>query len=140
MFEKHSLIVRVIGGLVQGQTPFFNQFWASDYAYFAVGRHSLPRAVQLNFSPANDYRDLLVSVGTEYVVPFHEGGDFLYRAFFFGGIDVTATASLDEVQEAPTGRGTGGYFPVSFDAGLKFDTAVGNFTLSIAYLANLILL
>jgi outer membrane protein insertion porin family len=140
MFEKHSLIVRAVGGFVQGSTPFFNQFWASDYVYFAVKRHSLPRAVQLNFSPSNDYDDLLVSAGAEYVVPFHDGGDFLYRAFFFGGVDVTATASLDEVQEDPSGRGVGGYFPLSFDAGLKFDTAVGNFTLSVAYLANLILL
>jgi outer membrane protein assembly factor BamA len=140
MFERHSLIVRINGGMVQGQTPFFNQFWASDYAFFAVGRHSLPRAVQLNFSPANRYDDLLLNVGAEYVVPFYQGGDFLYRAFFFGGVDFTATAALDKLQEDSNGRGTGGYFPLSFDLGLKFDTAVGNFTMSIAYLANLILL
>jgi hypothetical protein len=138
LFEKHSLIFKLTGGLIQGTTPFFNQFFLSDYAYLAWGRHSLPRNLGLNFSQSNDYDDLLIVAGAEYVIPFYEGGDFLNRAYIYAGADVAATASLDEVQEDPTGRGTGGYFPLSFDLGMKFDTYVGNFVLSLAYVVNLV--
>jgi outer membrane protein insertion porin family len=138
MFREHSLILRLFGGLVQGAAPFFNQFFISDYAYFAFGRDSLPRNVQLNFSESNDYDDLIVSVGADYSIPIQEGGDLLYRMFVYGGVDVSATASLNELQEDATGRGTGGHVPLSFDAGLKFDTWIGNFTLSLSYMLDLV--
>lgn len=139
VFEHHSLILRAFGGLVQGETPFFNQFFISDYAYFAFGRDSLPRNVQLNFSESNDYDDLIVSAGADYSIPIQEGGDLLYRTYIYGGVDISATASLDEVQEDATGRGTGGHIPLSFDAGVKFDTWIGNFTLSLSYMLDLVL-
>lgn len=138
LFEGHSLIFRAFGGLVQGTTPFFNQFFLNDYAYFAVGRESLPRNLQLNFSQSNDYDDLIISVGADYSVPIQEGGDFLYRTFVYSGVDLSATASLDELQEDATGRGTGGKLPLSFDVGLKFDAAIGNFTLSLSYMLDLV--
>ncbi len=137
LFGRHSLILRGFGGLIQGQTPFFNQFFISDFAYFAWNRDSLPRSVQVNFSESNDYDDLIISVGADYSIPLLTGGDLLYRMYAYGGIDITTTASLDELQEDRTGRGTGGNFPVSFDIGLKFDTSVGYFTLSLSYMLDL---
>jgi len=122
---------------VQGQTPFFNQFFIGDFTYFAVGRDSLPRAVGLNFSEHNDYDDLLVGGGAEYAIPLFSGDSFLYRLYLFTGAEAIATASLDEAQEDPSGRGTGGYFPLSFDAGIKMDTYIGSFTLSLAYILEL---
>lgn len=133
----HSLVLKGAGGLIQGDTPFFNQFFIGDFAYFAVGRDSLPRAVELNFSEHNDYDDLLIGGGAEYALPIAGGGAFLYRLYLFGGADAWATASLDEKQEDPSGRGTGGYFPMSFDIGLKMDTYIGSFTLSMAYILEL---
>ena len=138
LFEDHSLILRLFGGMVQGQTPFFNQFFISDYAFFAFGRDSLPRNAQLNFSESNDYDDLIVSTGATYAVPVTDAGDLLYRMYLYGGVDVSATASLDELQEDASGRGTGGTVPLSFDAGLKFDTFVGSFTLSLSYMLDLV--
>ena len=138
VFRKHSLILRGFGGLIQGETPFFNQFFISDFAYFAWNRDSLPRNVQLNFSESNDYDDLIISVGADYSIPLISGNDVLYRMYVYGGIDITTTASLDELQEDPNGRGTGGNFPVSFDLGLKFDTSLGYFTLSLSYMLDLV--
>ncbi|MCK6547801.1 BamA/TamA family outer membrane protein [Myxococcota bacterium] len=135
--RRHSLIVRLFGGFIQGQAPFFNQFFVNDYAYFVIGRDSLPRNLQLNFSESNDYDDLIVSLGADYSIPIQEGGAFLYRTFVYAGVDVSSTASLDELQEDPDGRALGGDFPVSVDLGLKLDTAIGNFTLSLAYLGDL---
>ena len=137
VFNGHSLILRGFGGLIQGETPFFNQFFISDFAYFAWNRDSLPRNAQVNFSESNDYDDLIVSVGADYSIPLVTGGDLLYRMFVYGGIDITTSASLDELQEDPNGRGTGGNFPVSFDLGVKFDTSIGYFTLSLSYLLDL---
>lgn len=135
----HSLLLRSAAGLVQGQTPFFNQFFIGDFTYFAVDRDSLPRAVQLNFSEHNDYDDLLLAGGVEYAIPLYRGNGFFYRVYLFGGIEAVATASLDELQEDPSGRNTGGFFPISFDLGLKLDTVAGTFTLSSAYILELIL-
>lgn len=139
LFGDHSLNLRLLGGMIQGNAPFFDQFFLRDFAYFTFNRSALPRNVQLNFGESNDYDDLLFSAGAEYSVPILAGDEWLYRMFLYGGVDVSATASLDELQEDPTGRGTSGRVPVSFDAGLKFDTFIGNFTLSFSYLVDLVL-
>ncbi|MGF1510872.1 MAG: BamA/TamA family outer membrane protein [Myxococcota bacterium] len=138
-YPRHSLLLRASGGLIQGQTPFFNQFFIGDHTYFAFGRDSLPRAVQLNFSESNDYDDILIAGGVEYALPILEDKGFIYRIYIYGGIEAVATASLDETQEDPTGRGTGGFFPMSFDVGLKMDTLIGTFTFSTAYVLELFL-
>ena len=132
----HSLTLQVAGGLIQGQTPFFNQFFLRDYQYFTVGRDTLPRALQTNMSRSNDYDDLIASAGVEYNLPIQSGDGFLFRTYLYGGVNVAATASLDEVQEDLSGRGTGRKLPLSADLGLRMDTLIGNFTVSIAYLLD----
>ena len=140
VFGTHSLSLSAFGGVVQGQTPFFNQFFLSDHAYFAFGRDSLPRTLQLNFSESNDYDDLALSAGADYSIPLLDGGgEFLFRSFVYGGIDVSLTASLDELQEDPEGRGPGGHLPLSFDAGVRLDTVIGHFTVSVSYILDLVL-
>ena len=137
-FSEHSLVFRGFGGIIQGETPFFNQFFLGDFAYFAWNRSSLPRNAQINFSESNDYDDLIFSVGADYSIPVLTQEDVLYRMFVYAGIDVSMTASLDELQEDRTGRGIGRTFPLSFDLGMKFDTSFGNFTLSMSYLFELV--
>ncbi|MEM6369040.1 MAG: BamA/TamA family outer membrane protein [Myxococcota bacterium] len=138
-FPAHSLVFRAEAGLIQGQAAFFDQFFIGDHTYFAFGRDSLPRAVQLNFSEANDYDDLLLGGGVEYALPLYQGRSGIYRIYLYAGVEAVVTASLDEVQEDPSGRSTGGLFPMSFDLGLKMDTLLGAFTLSSAYIAELFL-
>ncbi|MEL7368621.1 MAG: BamA/TamA family outer membrane protein [Myxococcota bacterium] len=138
IIDGHSVIIRGFGGLIQGETPFFNQFFISDFAYFAWNRDSLRRKGQINFSESNDYDDLIFHVGVDYNIRMFSGDDVLYRMFVYGGVDLTFTASLDEIQEDPSGRGTGNNAPVSFDIGLKFDTSIGNFAFSLAYVLDLV--
>ena len=138
LFEDHSLELHLYGGLVQGRTPFFNQFFISDFAYFAWNRDSLPRNAQLNFSESNDYDDMIASAGAVYAVPVLRGRELLYRMWLYGGLELTATASLDELQEDPSGRGVGGTVPLSFDVGIKLDTFIGNFTVSLSYMLDLV--
>lgn len=138
-FEDQALNLRLFAGFIQGRAPFFSQFFFRDHAYFAVGERSLPRVLGVNFSPANDYDDLLVSVGTDYSFLLQRGHDFLYRTYLYAGVELTAAASLDELQEDLDGRGMGDRFPISMDVGLRLDTDIGNFTFSVAYILDLFL-
>ena len=137
--SSHALRVRTLAGLIQGRTPFFNQFFARDHLAFAAGTEALPRVLGVNFSTDNDYDDLLITAGIDYSIPIITSGDLVYRAYVYLGVDVAATASLDEIQEDASGRGLRGRVPVSVDAGLRFDTFLGHFTLSAAYLVDLVL-
>lgn len=138
-YAPHALRVHALAGLVQGRTPFFNQFFQRDFMAFAAGSDALPRVLGVNFSSENDYDDLVITGGADYSIPLLTGGDLVYRAYVYFGVDVAATASLDEIQEDPDGRGPRGRFPISFDAGLRFDTWIGHFSLSAAYLVDLVL-
>ena len=134
----HSLVTTFFGGLVQGSTPFFNQFFLRDHMAFIAGSQALPRKLQVNYSSHTDYDDLLVHLGFDYNIPIQSQGEFLFQTYLFAGIDIAASASLDEYQEDPNGRGAGAQFPIAADAGLKFDTLIGRFTFSITYVADLI--
>lgn len=138
VFRGSSLVLHSFGGLVQGETPFFNQFFRRDFSRFSYGREALPRAVQLNFAEANDYDDLLLNVGVEYTWPLLEWrGEGLLRLLIYGAADFTISGSLEESQADLGGRDAFDVFPLTFDAGLKVDTSYGRFTLSLAYAADL---
>lgn len=138
--DGQALVLRVFGGLVQGDIPFFHQFFRRDFALFALGRDALPRAVGLNFSRDNDYDDLVLDLGAEYTFPLLEAGrGLLERVLLYTGAGFTLTGSLEESQGDAGGRGAFDVFPVTADAGLKVDTAYGRFTLSLAYALDLAL-
>lgn len=132
-FWDHSLRVGLFAGYIQGQAPFFDQFFLSDFAYFVWGQTGLRRAVDLNFSGISDYDDAILSLTLEYYLPLGGLGQ-LGRLYLFVGGNLATTGSLQEIQKddpkaAPR-------FPLSFDLGLKFDTEIGLFTLSGAYLLS----
>ena len=137
--EEQALSLRLFAGFIQGRAPFYSQFFFRDHAHFAIGEDSLPRVLGVNFSPANDYDDLIVSTGADYSFLLQRGSDFLYRTYLYLGAELTAAASLDELQEDLDGRGIGDRFPLSFDLGLRLDTDIGNFTFSVAYVLDLFL-
>ncbi|MCB9655341.1 MAG: BamA/TamA family outer membrane protein [Deltaproteobacteria bacterium] len=137
-FGRHRFVLTAFGGFIQGRAPFFNQFFLNDFAYFVFGRNALPREAQVNFSESNDYDDLVMSLDANYNIPLIRGDDAIYAMYFFIGANVAGTASLEETQEDPTGRGAGDHSPLSFDAGIKLDTYMGNFTLSLAYSLDLL--
>jgi outer membrane protein insertion porin family len=139
LFRDHSLSLRIFGGFIQGRAPFFDQFFLRDFTHFILDEQALPRNVDLNFSVSNDYDDVIISAGLDYSVPVFRGHSILYRLYVYSSITVGASASLDELQADPNGRGAGGRFPLSFDVGLKFDTSFGNLRLSTAYIMDLIL-
>lgn len=133
-----ALVLGLFGGMVQGETPFFNQFFRRDFARFSYGREALPRAVGLNFSEDNDYDDLLLDASAEYTWPIVLDRDaWLERVFVYTAAHFTVSGSLSEAQADAGGRDAFDVFPLTVDAGLKVDTGLGRFTLSLAYATDL---
>jgi outer membrane protein insertion porin family len=135
----HALRLRAFGGLIQGRAPFFDQFFVRDFSHFSLGTQALPRILGVNFSSFNDYDDLVLDVGVDYAIPIISRTSGVYRAYLYGAVDLAITGSLDELQQDPSGRGLGGRFPLSLDVGVRLDTVLGHFSLSAAYVLDLVL-
>jgi outer membrane protein assembly factor BamA len=118
-------------GAAQGAAPFFDRFYAADWSYFAVGP-ALGRALEINFSTDSRYDAFLAMGGAEYAIPLWSGSGFFRRGFVaLGARAVYSTATLGG-SRTPVSR-----TPFSADVALRFDTPVGMFNLSAAYLADI---
>jgi outer membrane protein insertion porin family len=147
--REHALSLRLEAGYIQSGlpfgaesgAPFFEEFYVGDSSYFRYQRQSLPRYFGLNFAPFNEYGDILFTGGTEYDFPILTGGtSLLYRAYLYGAVDVTEVArARDVIQRRLRGRLLLDHFTPTFDVGLKMDTVLGTFTLSISYVVDLVL-
>ena len=120
-------------GAAQGAAPFFDRFYPADWSYFAIGP-ALGRALELNFSTDSRYDAFLAMGGAEYAIPLWESGGFLRRGFVaLGARVVYSTATLGGPRTAFSTT------PLSADVALRFDTPVGMFNLSTAYLLDIFL-
>lgn len=140
LLGDQALVLRAFGGLVQGEAPFFVQYFARDFSRFGYGVPALPRAVRLNFSQNNDYDDLLLDAGVTWTLPLLGEPTLGFdRILIYLAVDFTVSGSLEERQDDVGGRSAFVTFPVTFDAGLKLDTELGRFVLSMAYALDLFL-
>ncbi len=140
-YLDHVWRITLVGGLLQDVgsrgSPFFERFFIGDYARFQIDKTSLPRNLELNFSNATDYGDLLGSVELEYDVPLWTGGSFFYRGYVFAALNfsVVTKASFLASDQEWSGRTKR---PLTFDLGLKLETPIGLLTFSAGYLTDLI--
>ncbi len=121
--------IRLLGaaGLVQGDAPFFERFYAADWAYFSVGP-ALGRALELNFSTDSRYDAVLAALGAEYGIPLWSSGAFFSRGYLALGARWVYTGAT-----ASSGRTAVSRTPFSGDVALRLDTPIGSFNLSLAY-------
>jgi outer membrane protein insertion porin family len=138
-FSDHALRLTAVGGLIQdvgtSGSPYFSRFFVGDYSLFWFDKGSLPRNVDLNFSDVADYGDVLASINAEYDIPIWSTGKFFYRAYLFGAVNysyVTKAAFLSTKEEW-SGKSI---HPFSADFGVKLDTQIGLFILSLGYLVD----
>jgi outer membrane protein assembly factor BamA len=118
-------------GAAQGSAPFFDRFYAADWAYFSVGP-ALGRALEINFSTDSRYDAFLAMGGGEYAIPLWAGSGFFRRGYLaLGARLVHSTATLGGV------RTNQSRIPFSADVALRFDTPVGMFNFSTAYLLDI---
>lgn len=123
----HALKLLGAAGAVQGEAPFFERFYAADFAYFSLGP-ALGRALELNFSTDSRYDAYLAMAGAEYAIPLWEGSGFFRRGYLALGARWLWTASGPRA-----GRTTASSIPFSGEAALRLDTPIGSFNLSAGY-------
>jgi hypothetical protein len=135
----HVLGFHALGGAIFGDAPYFDRFFVGDL------NPLLPRrALGINFStlPARNilglgitkhrYDDYAARLLVDYAVPLWRRRGFVYRGDAFAAIGVLGLASDRDFegpqpfswQEAP--------IDLTADLGLRLDTYVGVFTISIA--------
>ena len=134
----HVLSFNVGGGVVFGKAPFFEKFFVGDFNDLVPSR-----ALGLNFStlPSRDifgtaintkrYEEFAVRASLEYIVPWFRGGKFVYGGDFFVDVGVIMLTSRKELQVRDQDLSRSIPVDMTLDAGLRLDTRVGVFRLSI---------
>ncbi len=143
----HVLRVEGIFGSVFGEAPLFEKFYVGDYTDLrphraldlAFDRRAAPNFFDTAIAEVR-YGDYAVRLNAEYRVPIYRGRTSIYGVDFFGSAGVYGVANgRDLVRHA---RGYSGLSTVpidlTFNLGLRADTAVGGVAIGIANLIGFI--
>ncbi len=133
LWSGHALRLTGVVGAVQGNAPFFDRFYAADWAYFSIGP-ALGRALEVNFSTDSRYDTVLAMLGAEYGIPLWGRGSFFQRGY----LAIGARWVFSEAR-ASAGRTRASSVPFSGEAALRLDTPVGMFNLSLGYALDVFL-
>lgn len=121
-------------GLVQGDAPFFDRFYAADWSYFSVGL-AAPRVQDLDFSPDSRYDTFLAVAGAEY--------DFSLwrrpRRLISRGILALGLRGVLTAQRPAAARTLVSQVPLSIDVSVRVDTRYGSFGIGLGYVIDQIL-
>lgn len=127
-----------LGG-IWGNAPYFDRFFVGDLDQLLP-----PRALGLNFStqPSRDllgtgaaarrYQDLAGRVLVEYAIPIWRRHGLLYRGDFFAAFGAFALTDPDQLRNRDLSLSRAIAADLTADLGVRLDTYVGIFTLSVA--------
>ena len=147
VFKRHAVGIGLFGGLIMGDSPFYNQFFVGDFSSFIPSR-----LLEVNFSQLQSnllgktimremrYEDIAAAVNVEYVLPFYRGHGVVYGVNGFVSVGLFFLASKEHLKVDPPGYSGAQLVPVDLTAniGIKVDTRVGLFGVSLANLLRLI--
>jgi len=144
--KGHSLRLGLFAGLIMGDAPFYDQFFVGDFSSFVPARllelnfsHLQPRLLDTSVQEMR-YEDLAGSINLEYSIPFYRGQKMVYGVNGFINFGIFAIASREDLRTDP--QGYQGYEVVPMDLtvnlGVKIDTRIGVFMVSLANLFRLI--
>lgn len=143
MPRGHALGLHLLGGAIGGEAPYFDQFFIGDLNLL------LPRrALGINFStlPSRNflgtgiaghrYDNFEARVLVEYAIPVWRRNGYLYGGDLFIAVGALGLASRADFDRA--GGMTWSTAPIDLtgDLGLRIDTYVGVFTISVANALN----
>jgi outer membrane protein insertion porin family len=130
----HALRLDAALGLLQGNAPAYDLFYAADWSYFSVGV-AAPRFAELNFSSDSRYDTFLAVAGAEYSLRVWSAQPaFFRRGFVAFGVRTVFTAAT------PGGaRSLVSQVPVSFDLAVRVETRIGIFGIGLGYLIDQVL-
>jgi outer membrane protein assembly factor BamA len=143
----HSLKLGLFGGLIMGDSPFFNQFFVGDFSSFVPSRilelnftHLQPNLLDETTIQEMRYENIAASITLEYALPFYRGSGIIYGVNGFVAFGVFFLASKNHLKYDPAGYSGFELLPIDLtaDIGIKVDTKVGMFVLSLANLLRLV--
>ncbi len=135
----HIIGIHAYLGGIWGDAPYFERFFVGDLNPLLP-----PRALGLNFSTqpsldfldtgiaAHRYDDLAGRVLVEYAIPIWSRHGLLYRGDAFAAFGVLALANRNDLRnhDLPLSRAIAS--DLTADLGIRLDTYIGIFTLSVA--------
>lgn len=137
--RRHVIGVHGYAGAMFGDAPYFERFFVGDLNLLLP-----PRALGLNFSTlasrdflgtsvaSHRYDSFAARLLVEYAVPLWRRRGFFYRGDAFAAFGAFALGSLDDLRVRDTSTGRALPADLTADLGLRLDTYVGIFTVSIA--------
>jgi outer membrane protein insertion porin family len=127
-----------LGGIA-GDAPYFDRFFVGD-----LNQLLPPRALGLNFStqPAHDflgtgiaahrYDNLAGRALVEYAIPIWSRHGLLYRGDAFAAFGLFALSNPDDLKNRDLSLSRAIAADLTADLGIRLDTTIGIFTLSVA--------
>jgi hypothetical protein len=138
-YGQHVIGFHAFSGAILGEAPYFDRFFISDLNFLLPSR-----ALGLNFStlpsrnflqtniPSRRYESFAARALGEYAIPLWRGRGPVYRGDAFAAFGIFGLASLDDLRMRDTELGSALPIDLTADLGLRLDTYIGIFTISIA--------
>ncbi|MBX3187848.1 MAG: BamA/TamA family outer membrane protein [Labilithrix sp.] len=137
----HVLRIEGIFGGVFGDAPLYEKFYVGDYTDLrphraldlAFDRRAAPNFFDTAIAVVR-YGDYAARLNFEYRVPLYRGRQSIYGVDFFGSTGLYAVANGRDITQPARGYTGFSKVPVdlTFNLGLRADTAAGGFSLGIA--------
>jgi outer membrane protein assembly factor BamA len=136
---RHSISLHLLGGMIVGRAPLFSKFFVGD-----VNALLPRRALDLNFStlPSRNlfrtnadtmrYEDAVVKAACEYSLTVFSRKSLVYRGSLFVRAGVFALFSREDLRQRESSLANAIPIDMSLDVGIRFDTHIGIFTVSVA--------
>jgi outer membrane protein assembly factor BamA len=140
--RRQSIRLGLFGGLILGNSPFIDQFFVGDFSSFVPSRilqmsftHLKPNVLETAIQEMH-YEDMAASLNLEYSLPLYRGQGLVYGIDAFLGAGLFLLISGDHLRiDSPEYDGIRSV-PMDFtaDIGVRIDTGVGLFVVSLANL------
>lgn len=143
--HEHVLSLFGFVGLITGDAPFIDQYYVGDLSDFRPSRilglsfddRPAPNVLDTAVEETR-YGDFAARVTAEYRIPLYRGSRSVYGADFFLGGGFFLLADQRQFERPPRNRSGLSLVPIDLTAslGIKLDTSLGGFSLSISNLAG----
>jgi outer membrane protein insertion porin family len=137
----HVLRLEGTFGTVFGDAPLFEKFYVGDYTDLrphraldlAFDRRTAPNFFDTAIAEVR-YGDYAARVNAEYRVPVYRGRKSIYGVDFFSSVGLYGVANARDIHRHARGYSGFATVPVdlTFNLGLRADTAAGGFSIGIA--------
>jgi len=137
----HVLRIEGVFGSVFGDAPLFEKFYVGDYTDLrphraldlAFDRRAAPNFFNTTIGEVR-YGDYAARINTEYRIPIYRGRKSIYGVDFFTSAGFYAVANGRDITHHARGYSGFQTIPIdlTFNLGLRADTAAGGITIGIA--------